>query len=128
MVISIEPLLIAAYSTELDCVAMLHFPSSYVNEYGLKLRSRLLTINTYFTRPPYQNDLIIGEMSLNNWYGVNPMIAEFITDDMDRIKERKDQIDESLWNRVLKLGNEYRTKHNNIWRDGRPIHSKKSAL
>src|SRR5688572_27161776 len=47
-VISMDPLLVVAYTDELDCVAMLSFPSWLIEEHRLRLGSRLLTVNTYF--------------------------------------------------------------------------------
>jgi len=42
IVLSTEPLLVAAYTDELDCVAVLKFPSDLAGEYQLKEGSRLL--------------------------------------------------------------------------------------
>ena len=47
VVVSLSPLLVAAYTDELDCVAMLRFPDELVTEYKLVRYSRLLTTNTY---------------------------------------------------------------------------------
>ncbi|WP_243158033.1 hypothetical protein [Aminipila terrae] len=47
IVLSIQPLLIAAYSDELDCIAMLNYPQEYVKEFNIEEKMRLLTINTY---------------------------------------------------------------------------------
>jgi hypothetical protein len=43
VVVSDLPLIVAAYTDELDCVALLRFP----DEYGLRVGARLLTANTY---------------------------------------------------------------------------------
>src|SRR5580698_1215941 len=40
--VSTNPLLIAAYSDELDCVAMLRFPEFLIGEYSLAVGARLL--------------------------------------------------------------------------------------
>ena len=37
VVIAVKPLLIAAYTDELDCIAMLHFPEELAAEYALAL-------------------------------------------------------------------------------------------
>lgn len=49
VVISTSPLLIAAYTDELDCVAMLRFQDSLnlVDHFGLRKGSQLLTVNYY---------------------------------------------------------------------------------
>lgn len=48
VVVSVEPLLIAAYSDEMDAVAMLLFPSDFAERYELRPGSRLTTSNIYF--------------------------------------------------------------------------------
>ena len=59
--ISIEPkILIAAYTDELDCVAMLEFPKEPLREYSLSVGSRLLTVNVYERKNKTDSDLIRG--------------------------------------------------------------------
>ena len=53
VVISTSPLLIAAYTDELDCIAMLRFPSEFVDQYHLSKGTRLLTVNCYGSLPDY---------------------------------------------------------------------------
>src|SRR5687767_13892162 len=47
VVMKINPLLVAAYTDELDCVAILRFDDSLVAEFDLTPGTRLLTVNTY---------------------------------------------------------------------------------
>ncbi|WP_242976096.1 hypothetical protein [Desulfosporosinus sp. FKB] len=128
IVISLKPLLVAAYSDELDCIAMLSYPESFVIDYFLEEKTKLITINTYTSNPPYQKDLIIGQNQLNNWYGFHPIIAEFVSEDIEKIQSRKEMVNEDNWDYVYKLGIEYAKKNPNVWRDGRPMFSKVSAL
>ena len=50
VVISLKPLIVAAYSEDLDCILPLKFPNKFVKNYKLKEKSRLLTINIYTTK------------------------------------------------------------------------------
>lgn len=128
IVISTEPLLIAAYSDELDCIALLNYPKHFITEYNLEEKTKLITINTYIGTPPYQKDLIIGRNKFDNWYGFHPIIAEFISEDSEKIQKRKQIIKDDHWEYVFNLGVEYRSKNKNIWRDGRPMLAKISAI
>ena len=51
VVVSTQPLLIAAYSDEMDAVVMLKFPAEFVEKYSLSVGDRLTTSNVYFNRP-----------------------------------------------------------------------------
>ncbi len=82
VVISVSPLLVAAYSDERDCVVMLKFPEDLVATYRLKPGSKLITVNTYMKGPKRPvADLIEGPLSRGNWHNVIPMIADFLSDD-----------------------------------------------
>src|SRR5688500_4027368 len=59
VVVSLHPLLVAAYTDEMDCIAMLRFPASFIPAYSLEVGSRLLTVNSYGYRP-LTRDLIAG--------------------------------------------------------------------
>src|SRR5579884_1143605 len=60
VVISTDPLLVAAYSDDLDCVVVLKFPAEFVDEYQLHVGSRLLTVNLY-TRGRWRPDIKRGQ-------------------------------------------------------------------
>ncbi len=128
VVVSTQPLLVTAYTDELDCVVLLKFNEQLTFEYELRVRSRLITINTYFPKPPYQKDLIIGKNQLNRWFGVYPIIADFVSDDNDRIEARKSAIKEREWEFTYDLGEAYMSEHPNVFRDGRPEYSFRSAI
>ncbi|WP_243158034.1 hypothetical protein [Aminipila terrae] len=78
--------------------------------------------------PPYQRDLIIGKNALGNWYGFYPIIAEFVSEDIDKIQKRKQSINEETWRYIYGLGLEYKSIKKNVWRDGRPVFSADSAI
>ncbi|MBL8889981.1 MAG: hypothetical protein JNL67_08380 [Planctomycetaceae bacterium] len=123
VVVSTAPLLVAAYTDELDCVAMLRFPDSLVGPYGLKIGCRLLTVNFYDNDCDLARDLFPGPKNTQNWNNFGPLIADFLTSDQQRLLQRKKQISESEWQRTLAMGQEYLRRHPGKARDGRPIFS-----
>lgn len=118
-------LLIAAYSDEMDGVAMLRFDNKFIDSYNLKEGSRLLTINTYQSRIAgnVAKDLYIGPKELGRYSNFYPLIAEFLSDDMDRISRRKNKINEAEWSRTYILGKEYIEKNSYRARNGNPYFS-----
>lgn len=123
IVMSERPLLIAAYTDELDCVAMLRFSEILLQIYSLRSGSRLLSVNSYRQDPVYDEDLIPGPQQRHRWTGFHPLIAEFLSDDFERIEQRKRQIAEQEWQRAAALGESYLKLKPGIARDGRPIFS-----
>lgn len=123
VVVSVKPLLIAAYTDELDCVAVLRFPDHLVHQYRLSIGTRLLTVNCYGKAPEYARDLILGPRVIQRWTGFHPVIAEFLTDDYDRVDARKKQITEDEWQRAQSMGTEYARLRPGVARDGRPVYS-----
>jgi len=122
VVISVSPLLVAAYTDEFDCVAMLKFPEPLVALYGLKRGAPLLTVNTYMRGPRrLVADLIEGPGSLGNWHNFMPFIADFLSDDIERIEQRKREISREEWERAMILGVEYLRARPGKARDGRPM-------
>jgi hypothetical protein len=131
VVISVKPLLVAAYSDDLDCVAMLKFPQQLVKEYGLKVGSRLLTVNTFETeaqRKVNAPDLHFGPKQLHPFTNVYPIIADFVTSDKQRVEQRKGTIGEDEWNRCEALGKKYHEKYPTLARNGSPLLSKVPAV
>lgn len=123
VVITAAPLLIAAYTDELDCIAMLRFPDEFIHTYKLSPGDRLLTVNTYKDDSEYDSDLIIGPKMLNRWSGFYPLIADFLTEDQKRLAERQSQINEKEWRRAEKMGRDYLKRYPGVARDGRPVYS-----
>lgn len=126
VVISTVPLLVAAYTDELDCVALLRFPDELARANDLFAGSRLLTVNTYKSpehQPDYDADLILGPAMIKRWTGFHPIIAEFVSDDREQIEARKRAISEDEWKRTLSLGQAYRASRPGLARDGRPIYA-----
>lgn len=123
VVVSLQPLLIAAYTDELDCIAMLRFPDHFCHGYNLALGTRLLTVNCYGREPNYDPDLILGPMMIKRWTGFHPLIADFLTNDLHRLALRKQEIAEDEWQRTWAMGLEYANRRPGIARDGRPVYS-----
>lgn len=128
VVISTAPLLIAAYTDELDCIAMLRFPDDFVHQYKLSDGKRLLTVNCYGNSEDYDPDLIPGSEMIKRWTGFHPLIADFLTDNYDRIRMRKEQISEKEWQRTRMMGKEYLNRYPGMARDGRPVYASVPAV
>jgi hypothetical protein len=128
IVMSLEPLLVAAYSGEIGGVAMLRFDSSLVREFQLSLGQRLLTVNTYGKAPQLQEDLIRGPEGRDYWRVLHPLIADFLTDDAAALAARKRELDEEEWQHAEELGRAYLRERPGLWRDGRPIFAGRAAV
>jgi hypothetical protein len=127
LVVSLAPLLIAAYTDELDCVALLRFDSALAAEYNLNAGDRLLTVNLYARGTVPVSDLENGPASYHRYSNFAPMIAEFVSDDITRIELRKSEIEEAEWQRTRELAEAYLKKNGPRARDGRPLHSERPA-
>ena len=123
VVVKTSPLLVAAYTDELDCIAMLRFSDDFVQEYDLVVGSRLLTINFYGQTPDYQPDLIPGPNRYHRHNYFHPLIAEFLSDDLQRIETRKRQIRESEWEWAHRFGMAYLIAKPGMARDGSPVYA-----
>lgn len=124
VVVSVLPLVVAAYTDELDCVALLRFPEHLVDEHHLGVSSRLLTVNTY--RRPKGNsrpgDLVPGPKDTGRYVNFIPLIAEFLAYDMDQVERKKSVIAEDEWQRTIVMGNQQWARGVTP-RDGRPMYS-----
>ena len=118
-----QPLLLAAYTDELDCVAMMRFSETLLQIYSLRSGSRLLSVNSYRQDPVYDEDLMPGPQQRHRWTGFHPLIAEFLSEDFERIEQRKRQIAEQEWQRAAVLAESYLKLKPGVARDGRPIFS-----
>lgn len=127
IVMSVEPLLVAAFTSEIDCVAMLKFDPTQLERVPQK-GERLLTVNTYGRGTPLQADLTQGPHSRGYWTRFHPLIADFLTEDMAALAARKSTIAEDEWRYAEALGLTYLHDRPGVARDGRPMFSQKSAL
>ena len=123
---SASPLLIAAYTDELDCVAVFLFPDEFRATYGLARGSRLLTVNTYEQGGGRtMRDLILGPNWIERWVGFpRPIVAEFVSDDLSRIEARKAQNRSGGMVACRLLGRQaYLRAKPGFARDGRPVYA-----
>lgn len=105
IVVSLEPLLVAAYSDEFDGVVLLRFPPQLAAIHHLAVGERLLTVNNYIqSLATRQTDIRRGERSTGQFTGFIPLIADFLTDDSQRLSEIKQKIGEDEWVRAHALG------------------------
>ena len=115
LVCSLDPLLVSAYSDELDAVMMLRFPNELAEKYGLKVGDRLVTSNQYVyahfddTAP----DIHAGEGNTGNYSDFIPVVQLFLAKNDDKIMARTNLFDEVKWARVAALTEEYRRNYPN---------------
>lgn len=128
IVMCLDPLLVAVYTPDIDCVVLLNFPTKLVKMYNLHLESRLISINTYGRKKDYQKDIIPGPRKTNPWTSITPTIGDFVSDDIEIINKRKGEIEEDRWRRTYDLAKEYMHIFPNVYRDGRPTYSGISAI
>jgi hypothetical protein len=126
VVLKTDPLIVAAYTDEMDCVALLQFDAALAAGFNLKPGSKLLTINTYWPGK-IARDLTAGPNQLGRWGNFSPLIADFLTDDGDRLQARKQQIEPAEWQRAWTMGQAYLAAKPDKFRDGRPMYSQRPA-
>lgn len=107
IVVSLEPLKIAAYSDEMDAVVILKFPNALIKIYNLDEKDRLITTNVYYTEGSISNDIYIGENYQNRYVDFFPTIIDFLSDDIQIIDEHKKNISKETWNYVYELGKKH---------------------
>ena len=123
VVLSVSPLLVAAYSDELDASIVLQYPEWLANECKLVDGTQLITVNFYFDFSKDYGDIVPGPRNARRWTGFDPYIGEFLSDDMQRLAELKQYISDDEWRRTVIAGQEYLAKNHGKTRDGRPMHS-----
>lgn len=124
VVVSTEPLRVAAYSDELDCVAMLGFPVELVREYALEVRDSLISVNLYWTWEHCGGvvvpDLYPGKGAHGRYGNFDPVIGDFVSDSVREIDQHKKRFSKYERARAWELGQKYLKKHSRQVRDGRP--------
>ena len=125
VVVSTSPLQVAAYTDELDCVAMLGFPDRPKVTGKLEVGSRLLTSNTYKNYPSVVSDLRPGPRDTGNWQNFAPLIADFFTEDQFGVQQRKEAIAQNEWELAAAFGQQYLEDLSGYVRDGCPLECEK---
>lgn len=120
LVCSIDPLLVAAYSDEMDAVVMLRFPIELVSKYSLTVGTRLVTSVTYTPNhfDSYARDIFAGENASGLYSDFSPIVQLFIAKNDAKIMKRTELFDADRWSLVEKLATEYLSKHSGLSRDG----------
>lgn len=118
VVVSLYPLLIAVYSEDMDAVLLLQFAPDYIGKYSLDIGSRLISANTYGSGDEISKDIFVGEGYSGCWTDFTPHLADFLTEDKEKLDLHKEKISEDIWNCVEKLGKEYLLKHSSLSRNG----------
>lgn len=100
LVVSVTPLIVAAYSYEFDWVVQFQFPPPYSRAAALFPGKRLLAVN--MTKPGRPSgDLIFGPGQVDGESGdFHPIIADFVTDDDLNVEQRKAEITDGMWHRA----------------------------
>jgi hypothetical protein len=123
LVMATDPLLVASYSQNIDGVALLRFPTALVSEYKLRYGSRLLTVLAGCVGAKLARDLEHGPNSWRDCTNFLPFIADFLTDDLEQLEQRKVGIEERWWVWTQELGERYIRTNRYRARDGRPPRS-----
>lgn len=122
VIISTYPtLIIAAYSSDIDCILLLRFSSSLVKKYSLLEGMRLLSLNTYGEGK--HADVIHGLSSSHDWNSFWPVISDFISDETEKIELLKKKIPEEDWAKVSELGTNQLQEEYIKYRHGDPLFS-----
>ena len=104
---------------------MLHFPDFLIAEYRLQAGGRLLTVNTYGRGQAVVQDIVEGPASTRRWGNCYPVIADFLSDDLDVIAHRKHSIAELEWGRAAGFAKARISGGEAVSvRDGRPLQSR----
>lgn len=107
IVISTDPVYVASYAQDIDCVVLTMYPSNFREIYNLDTGSRLLSINTYGIWKQPQEDILEGVGTTHIWNAFRTLIGEFLSEDEDLINQKKQAIPEYAWKRCEELAFEY---------------------
>ena len=118
VVVSTEPLLIAAYSDEMHAVVMLRFPSEFVRQYDLTPGTRLTTSNVYVPGNRCAPDIFAGTYYSRQYVDFVPIVQLFLGKKDDMIRAKVALFDEDKWNTVTNKANEYIELRPELFRDG----------
>ena len=119
VVVSADPGRVAAYSIELDCVALLGYEPDFLAEFEAREGTRLLAV-AYYRAGPKDADLKFGPGNTSTWTSFSPIIADFVSDDAERLAERKAAMPEALWERTRELGVHKLDARRTVVRGGEP--------
>lgn len=107
IVYSVNPLIISAYSDEMDGVVFLKFPKKLAKMYNLHEGMRLVTSNVYEYGTKIAKDINIGDGYLKRYVNFTPIVQLFLTDSENYAMKRTELFDEEIWERLNYLTEEY---------------------
>jgi hypothetical protein len=116
--VSVKPLIVAAYSDDFDGVVLLQFPQALAERYKLKAGSTLITVNTYDLDGKGRGDIVRASAQETPFVDFMPVIADFVTDDRERIAELKKTISKQEWTRCYQIGARAMKQPKTLFRDG----------
>lgn len=120
IVMSVEPLLVAAYVSDKDGVVMLRFTGNVPSLTELRPGARLLAVFTYEADGSQPKDILPGPEADPQFAGVIPLVADFLTDDAEALAETKSRIAPDEWARTEEMAKAYVKLRPGVGRDGRP--------
>lgn len=106
IVVSMSPLVISAYSDELDAVLFLKFPEKLGLSYNLRRGMRLTAANTYPSSKTVAKDIFPGQNYNGNFKDFTPMIHLFFSYDDERALALTSHFGEDVWAYVERLTTE----------------------
>lgn len=103
IVASIKPLVVSAYSDELDAVILVRFTDALVSQNSLAVGDQLIASWVYpsLRQPP--SDVVQGQNNLGRHNNGEPIVADFFSNSVEKIKQRKLGVSKSEWKRVRTL-------------------------
>lgn len=123
VVISTSPFIVSVYLEEFDHVLLHRIPDAMTasgpNNSNFAIGDRLISCNGYSKMDLPSGECLFGPKQTFQFNEAWCVVADFLTDDFDRLQELKAQKSEELWRRVSDLGNERLANHDPC-RDGRP--------
>jgi hypothetical protein len=121
VIVSLEPLVVAAYASDLDDVALLQFPSSLAA--GRKVGDQLLTVNTFMRGPDTAPDLVRGPGATTHFWNFTPIIADFFAAEPEIVAQRKTELFANLWTIARERATAALARAAGRFRNGIPPHS-----
>ena len=117
VVVSTSPTTVAAYSDEFDAVILLRIPESQCYNGNLTSESRLIAVFNYFGGiGTTSRDIQPGDCSTGQFINAEPLIGNFLSDDVERLTELQQSIPESEWQRAAELGHAALATRPNLYR------------
>lgn len=121
VVLQTLPLLVAAYSDDLRAAAVLRFPNWLAHRYELAVGSKLVTINNYELGETRASDLPPVQDASTRLTNYRPLIAEFVSDEMETIERRRRAIGDDEFELARRLGEVYLRHNQYLCRQGIPF-------